>query len=42
MHFIVLELSNVFIPYMHLILTFYLHFRIVSLGTKDSNLSRDK
>lgn len=40
--FIVLELSNMFIRYLYPILTFYLHFKIVSLGTKESNISRDK
>lgn len=42
MQFIGLELYNVFIPYLHTMLTSYLQFKIVIWGTKDSNLSRDK
>lgn len=42
MPFIALELSPTFTPYLHFRLIFYLCSQIGSLGTKDSDVSRDK
>lgn len=42
MPFIALELSTTFTPYLHFRLIFYLCSQIGSLGTKDSDVSRDK